>query len=53
VHDELDRCLRARCQHDVEQLAALVCLVALINVYNRLNVIARHPAGDYQPGQWG
>jgi AhpD family alkylhydroperoxidase len=39
--------------HDDEQLAALVCLIALINVYNRLNVITRNPAGDYQPGQWG
>jgi AhpD family alkylhydroperoxidase len=39
--------------HDQEQLEALVCLVALINVYNRLNVIFRQPAGDYQPGQWG
>jgi AhpD family alkylhydroperoxidase len=39
--------------YDDEQLAALVCLIALINTYNRLNVITRHPAGDYQPGQWG
>jgi AhpD family alkylhydroperoxidase len=39
--------------HDEEQLAALVCLIALINTYNRLNVITRQPAGDYQPGQWG
>ena len=39
--------------YDDEQLAALVCLIALINAYNRLNVITRHPAGDYQPGQWG
>ena len=39
--------------YDDEQLAALVCLIALINVYNRLNVITRNPAGDYQPGQWG
>jgi AhpD family alkylhydroperoxidase len=38
---------------DEEQLAALVCLIALINTYNRLNVITRQPAGDYQPGQWG
>jgi AhpD family alkylhydroperoxidase len=38
--------------HDQEQLAALVTLIALINTYNRLNVITRHPAGDYQPGQW-
>ena len=39
--------------HDNDQLAALACLVALINTYNRLNVITRQPAGDYQPGQWG
>ena len=36
-----------------DQLAALVCLIALINTYNRLNVITRQPGGDYQPGQWG
>jgi AhpD family alkylhydroperoxidase len=39
--------------YDSEQLGALVCLIALINTYNRLNVITRQPAGDYQPGQWG
>lgn len=39
--------------YDDDQLAALVCLIALINTYNRLNVISRQPAGDYQPGQWG
>ena len=39
--------------YDEDQLAALVCLVALINTYNRVNVITRQPAGDYQPGQWG
>ena len=39
--------------YDDDQLAALVCLIALINTYNRLNVITRNPAGDYQPGQWG
>ncbi|GGQ53055.1 carboxymuconolactone decarboxylase family protein [Streptomyces asoensis] len=38
---------------DGEQLAALVSLIALINAYNRLNVIVRQPAGDYQPGQFG
>ena len=38
--------------YDDEQLAALVCLIALINTYNRLNVITRQPAGNYQPGQW-
>jgi AhpD family alkylhydroperoxidase len=39
--------------YDDDQLAALVCLIALINAYNRLNVITRQPAGNYQPGQWG
>jgi AhpD family alkylhydroperoxidase len=39
--------------YDGDQLAALVCLIALINTYNRVNVITRQPAGDYQPGQWG
>jgi AhpD family alkylhydroperoxidase len=39
--------------YDDEQLAALVCLIAVINTYNRANVITRQPAGDYQPGQWG
>lgn len=39
--------------YDDEQLAALVCLIALINTYNRLNVITRQPAGSYQPGQFG
>jgi len=39
--------------YDNDQLAALTCLIALINTYNRLNVITRQPAGEYQPGQWG
>ncbi|HYK69934.1 MAG TPA: carboxymuconolactone decarboxylase family protein [Streptosporangiaceae bacterium] len=39
--------------YDEDQLAALVSLIALINTYNRLNVIMRQPAGDYVPGQWG
>ncbi|GIF13987.1 carboxymuconolactone decarboxylase family protein [Actinoplanes teichomyceticus] len=38
---------------DDEQLGALVSLIALINAWNRLNVITQQPAGDYQPGQWG
>src|SRR6202021_2876688 len=37
---------------DDAQLGALVCLIALINLYNRLNAITRQPAGDYTPGQW-
>jgi AhpD family alkylhydroperoxidase len=43
----------ARKHYDDEQLAALVSLIALINTYNRLNVIVQNPAGDYTPGQWG
>jgi AhpD family alkylhydroperoxidase len=39
--------------YDEEQLAALVSLIALINVYNRMNVITRQPGGDYEPGQFG
>ncbi|WP_424706551.1 carboxymuconolactone decarboxylase family protein [Kitasatospora acidiphila] len=39
--------------YDEEQLAALVSLIAVINTYNRLNVIIRQPAGDYQPGMFG
>ena len=38
--------------YDDDQLAALVSLIAVINAYNRLNVIVRQPAGAYQPGQW-
>jgi AhpD family alkylhydroperoxidase len=39
--------------YDEEQLAALVSLIALINTYNRMNVITRQPAGAYQPGMFG
>ncbi|MBQ0995416.1 carboxymuconolactone decarboxylase family protein [Streptomyces nigra] len=38
---------------DEEQLLALISLIALINAYNRVNVINRQPAGDYRPGQFG
>lgn len=38
--------------YDEEELAALVALIAIINAYNRMNVITRQPAGDYRPGQW-
>ncbi|NUR59122.1 MAG: carboxymuconolactone decarboxylase family protein [Catenulispora sp.] len=43
---------RAAEHYTEEQLAALISTIALINAYNRLNVIARVPAGDYKPGQW-
>jgi AhpD family alkylhydroperoxidase len=48
-----DAWLNAAKHFDEDQLAALVGLIALINFYNRLNVITRQPAGDYVPGQWG
>ncbi len=37
--------------YDEEQLLALVTQIALINAFNRLNVITRQPAGNYTPGQ--
>ncbi len=39
--------------YDEDQLAALVAQIAIINAFNRANVILRQPAGDYQPGQFG
>jgi AhpD family alkylhydroperoxidase len=39
--------------YDQDQLASLVFLIAIINTYNRLNVITRQTGGDYVPGQWG
>jgi AhpD family alkylhydroperoxidase len=39
--------------YDDDQLAAIVSQIAIINAFNRLNVILRRPAGDYQPGQFG
>jgi AhpD family alkylhydroperoxidase len=44
---------RAAKHYDEEQLGALVALIAIINTYNRLNVIVQQPAGDYQPGMFG
>ncbi|MFF0742733.1 carboxymuconolactone decarboxylase family protein [Streptomyces sp. NPDC004111] len=38
--------------HDEDQLAALVALIAMLNTFNRLNVITQQPAGDYRPGQY-
>ncbi|MFE2180304.1 carboxymuconolactone decarboxylase family protein [Streptomyces sp. NPDC059455] len=38
--------------YDEEQLTALVILVSFMNMVNRLNVITRQPAGDYQVGQF-
>jgi len=43
---------RAAQHYDEDQLGALVSLIAEINAWNRINVITRQPAGDYEPGQW-
>ncbi|CCK29777.1 4-carboxymuconolactone decarboxylase domain-containing protein [Streptomyces davaonensis JCM 4913] len=39
--------------YDEEQLGALVAIIALINTYNRVNVILQQPAGDYVVGMFG
>ena len=39
--------------YDDDQLAAIVSQIAIINAFNRYNVVLRRPAGDYQPGQFG
>ncbi len=38
--------------YDEDQLAALVSLIALINAFNRVNVLVQQPAGSYEPGQF-
>ncbi|MGY5057463.1 carboxymuconolactone decarboxylase family protein [Streptomyces sp. 900105755] len=38
---------------DEEQLAALTTLIAVINAYNRINIITRQPAGGYKVGMFG
>jgi AhpD family alkylhydroperoxidase len=38
--------------YDEDQLAALVTLIAVMNAFNRGNVITRQPAGDYRVGQY-
>ncbi|MFG3102888.1 carboxymuconolactone decarboxylase family protein [Streptomyces sp. NPDC048182] len=44
---------RAAEHYDEDQLAALVGLIAVINAYNRINVLVRQPAGEYEPGMFG
>ncbi|MFF1692607.1 carboxymuconolactone decarboxylase family protein [Streptomyces sp. NPDC058257] len=39
--------------YDEDQLAALVSIIAVLNAFNRLNVLTQQPAGDYKPGQFG
>ncbi|MFF7160775.1 carboxymuconolactone decarboxylase family protein [Streptomyces sp. NPDC008086] len=38
---------------DEDQLAALVSLIAIINAYNRINIITQQPAGSYKVGMFG
>ncbi|MGS2808466.1 carboxymuconolactone decarboxylase family protein [Nocardia sp. MW-W600-9] len=44
---------QVRKHFDDDQTAALIAAIAMINAWNRMNAIARTPAGDYVPGQWG
>ncbi|MDT0549773.1 MULTISPECIES: carboxymuconolactone decarboxylase family protein [Streptomyces] len=39
--------------YDEDQLVALISLIAVINSYNRINIINRQPAGGYKVGQFG
>ncbi|WP_328329127.1 MULTISPECIES: carboxymuconolactone decarboxylase family protein [unclassified Streptomyces] len=39
--------------YDEDQLAALVSQIAVINAFNRGNVMIQTPAGSYQPGMFG
>jgi AhpD family alkylhydroperoxidase len=43
----------ARKHFDDDQMAALMITIAVINTYNRLNVMAATPAGSYEPGMLG
>ncbi|MFI9005140.1 carboxymuconolactone decarboxylase family protein [Streptomyces sp. NPDC053541] len=38
--------------YDEEQLLGLVGLIALINAFNRMNVLLQIPGGDYKVGQF-
>ncbi|SIQ82432.1 carboxymuconolactone decarboxylase family protein [Micromonospora avicenniae] len=44
---------QVRKHYDDDQVAALVCLVALINAANRLAVIVHQQGGSYEPGMFG
>lgn len=43
---------RAARHYDQGQLTALAVLISFMNAANRLNVIARQPAGDHEPGRF-
>ncbi|MFF2082542.1 carboxymuconolactone decarboxylase family protein [Nocardia sp. NPDC058176] len=41
-----------RAHYSDDEIAALVCLVGMINAATRMNVIVRNPAGAYEPGMF-
>ncbi|MCC3769806.1 carboxymuconolactone decarboxylase family protein [Streptomyces sp. UNOC14_S4] len=43
---------RVRGHYDDDQVAALVCLVALVNAANRMGVILHQRGGSYEPGMF-
>jgi AhpD family alkylhydroperoxidase len=43
---------QVRKHYDNDQIAALVCLIAMINAANRLGVIVRQKGGSYEPGMF-
>jgi AhpD family alkylhydroperoxidase len=43
---------QVRKHYDDDQVAALVCVVALINAANRMSVIVRQKGGSYEPGMF-
>ena len=43
---------QVRKHYDDDQIAAMVCLVAMINAANRLGVIVHQKGGSYQPGMF-
>ncbi|MEV6773245.1 carboxymuconolactone decarboxylase family protein [Nocardia sp. NPDC051030] len=47
-----DTWAQVRKNYDDNQIGALISLIATINAWNRLNVIAGMVGGDYVPGQW-
>ncbi|WP_067819529.1 carboxymuconolactone decarboxylase family protein [Nocardia inohanensis] len=47
-----DTWAEVRKNYDDDQIGALISLIATINAWNRLNVIAGMAGGEYVPGQW-
>jgi AhpD family alkylhydroperoxidase len=43
---------QVRKHYDEDQIAAMVCLVAMINAANRLAVIVHQKGGSYEPGMF-